>query len=79
MHKTQAKFVSLGGREVTFPLIRSQGQLFVERPSGMLDVFADPLDDSILGQLSFVSVDPPDPKTQPENRRRVRDLARLHE
>jgi hypothetical protein len=79
MHKTQAKFVSLGGREVTFPLIRSQGQLFVESPNGVWADFTDPFDDAILGLLSFVTVDPPDPTIQPENRRRVRDLARLHE
>jgi hypothetical protein len=77
MFKARAKFVSLMGREISLPLIHSQGRLFVERPNGILDSFADPLDDSILGPLSFVTTDPPDPPLQPENRRTIRDLARL--
>ena len=65
MHNAKAQFVSLTGREVTFPLIRSQDRIFVVQPNGMFVLFADPLDDPILGQLNLVAVDPPDPALQP--------------
>jgi hypothetical protein len=68
----RANFISRTGREITLPLVRSREQLFVQRANGTLTEFSDPLDDPILGLLSFVTAD--DTDLQPENRQTIRKL-----